>query len=48
MLSRWTFFERVLRDDLDQSPLLNGPLHVPSKHWPEVLLWSKSSATAIR
>lgn len=39
------FFEGVLRGDLDESVLLNGPL--PSKQWPEVLLWNKSSATAI-
>ncbi|KAH8764362.1 hypothetical protein F5883DRAFT_422442 [Diaporthe sp. PMI_573] len=38
------FFERVLRGDLNESPLLNGPL--PSKQWPEVLLWNSNPATA--
>ncbi|KAL1869129.1 hypothetical protein Daus18300_005665 [Diaporthe australafricana] len=37
------FFESVLRGDLGESPLLNGPL--PSDQWPEVLLWNGSAVT---
>lgn len=38
------FFDGVLGGDLDKSLLLNGPL--PSREWPEVVLWNSSAITA--